>query len=147
MDAEISFERGGRGSEFGVISCSENTNKLFLFGLPALLYMPFVHFSKMRLISTGEWVLLVFLGVNTLIAYGALAMALKYLEANKISVIITLNPIITFIIMAYLGFIGVTWIQHEKFNLIIFAGAAIVLLGAILTVISRKKGRQKQKKD
>lgn len=116
---------------------------LFLFGLPALLYLPFVHFSKMRGLSTGEWALLIFLGVNTLVAYGALAMALKYLEANKISVIITLNPIITFIIMAYLGYIGVTWIQHEHFNLIIFAGAAIVMLGAILTVISGRKNKGK----
>ncbi len=115
---------------------------LFLFGLPALLYLPFVHFSRMKGLSAGEWLLLIFLGVNTLVAYGALAMALKYLEANKISVIITLNPIITFIIMAYLGYIGVTWIQPEHFNLIIFVGATVVIIGAILTVVSGRKNKR-----
>ena len=111
---------------------------LVLFGLPALLLTPFVEFGKIPALSLGDWLLLIFLGLNTLGAYGSLSYALKYLEANKISVIITLNPLITFAVMALLNKKQVTWIEPEKYSIITLTGALIVLTGVILTVIRRK---------
>lgn len=111
---------------------------LVLFGLPSLLLTPFVAFDQFALQTTTNWLLLVFLGLNTLGAYGSLAYAFKYLEANKISVIITLNPLITFVVMALLGFWEVSWIQAETFTLLTVVGALTVLSGAILTVLKKK---------
>jgi hypothetical protein len=58
-------------------------------------------------------------------------------------VIITLNPIITFITMAILTRMQVSWIEPESFSLLSLFGALSVLFGAI-TVISagwnKKKG-------
>ena len=112
---------------------------LIIFGLPAFFLSPFVAYDKFADLSQYDWMLLVFLGLNTLGAYGSLAYALKYLEANKISVIITLNPIITFIIMALLSYNLVTWIQPANYSLITIAGAVAVVIGVILTVIKKKK--------
>lgn len=112
---------------------------LVLFGLPALLLTPFVAFEKFVLLTTGDWLLLLFLGLNTLGAYGALSYALKYLEANKISVIITLNPMITFVVMAILSKKQVSWIQPETFTILTVVGALTVLSGVILTVIRKRK--------
>ncbi len=111
---------------------------LILFGLPAIALTPFVAFDQLALINTGDWLLLIFLGLNTLGAYGSLAYALKYLEANKISVIITLNPMITFAVMAFLSRKQVSWIQPETFTMISVAGAITVLSGVVLTVIKKK---------
>ena len=60
---------------------------------PVLLFLPFVNFASLAHLSFGYWALLVFLGANTLISYGCLSLALKYLEAGKVSIIIVLNPI------------------------------------------------------
>ncbi len=114
---------------------------LVLFGLPSLFYLPFVNFGKIPSLSPLYWGLLIFLGLNTLFAYGSLALALKYLEANKISVVIMQNPIITFIVMAILGAFEVTWITAENFTVMTIIGAAMVIFGAVLAVFY---GRRKK---
>ena len=85
------------------------------------------------------WGYLIFLGINTILAYGSLGFALKYLEANKVSVIITLNPIITFILMLIFGILEVQWIVRENFTPITVIGAVMVILGTIFTVLKIRK--------
>jgi drug/metabolite transporter (DMT)-like permease len=114
------------------------TLNVFIFGLPVLLYLPFVNFSSLVHLSFGYWALLVFLGANTLISYGYLSLALKYLEAGKVSIIIVLNPIITFILMGILTWMQVDWIDGEHFSVLSIAGALIALVGAILVVRKKK---------
>jgi drug/metabolite transporter (DMT)-like permease len=124
-----------------VLSYSVGTLNVFIFGLPVLLYLPFVDFASLAHLSFGYWALLVFLGANTLISYGCLSLALKYLEAGKVSVIIVLNPIITFILMGVLTWMQVTWIDGEHFSVLSLVGALVALAGAILVV--RKKTKPK----
>jgi drug/metabolite transporter (DMT)-like permease len=112
---------------------------LIIYGLPMLILLPYVEFSEFASFSPGLWVLLIFLGINTLVAYGCLAEAFKYIEANKISVIITLNPIITFTVMAILGAMQLDWIDAEIFTVYSLIGALLVLSGAILVVIPKRK--------
>jgi len=119
------------------------TLNVFIFGLPILLYLPFVNFTNLAHLSFGYWALLVFLGANTLISYGCLSLALKYLEAGKVSIIIVLNPIITFILMGILTWMQVDWIAGEHFSVLSIAGALIALAGAIL-VVRRKKSKKLQ---
>ncbi len=112
---------------------------LVIFGLPSLILIPFIDFSGFQQYTPGLWALLIFLGINTIVAYGCLAEAFKYIEANKISVIITLNPIITFITMAILGSMQVSWIRPEMITIYGIIGAALVISGAIMVVIPKKK--------
>lgn len=115
------------------------TLNLFLFGLPSLLLIPTVNFDVLGNISWQWWILLIFLGANTLVAYGCMAGALKYLEANKVSTIVINNPIITFITMAALSYFQISWIIPEHFSFLVWAGAALFLLGAFIVIRSGKK--------
>jgi len=124
-----------------VVHYSVGTLNVFIFGLPVLLYLPFVNFASLAHLSFGYWALLVFLGANTLISYGCLSLALKYLEAGKVSIIIILNPIITFILMGLLSWMQVDWIASEHFSVLSILGALIALCGAIL-VVRKKKIRE-----
>lgn len=124
-----------------VLNYSVSTLNVFIFGLPVLLYLPFVNFASLAHLSFGYWALLVFLGANTLISYACLSLALKYLEAGKVSIIIVLNPIITFILMGILTWMQVDWIAGEHFSVLSIAGALIALAGAVLVV--RKRRTQK----
>ena len=112
---------------------------LIIFGLPIIILLPFVEFSSFADFTPGLWVLLIFLGVNTIVAYGCLAEAFKYMEANKISVIITLNPIITFVTMTILGSMDLDWIDAEMITIFGVIGAVFVIFGAIMVVIPKKK--------
>ena len=82
--------------------------------------------------------IMLFLGMNTIIAYGAFAACLKYIEANKASIIVTLNPILTVIAMAVLTLLDVKWITPENITIVGFLGAGFVLLGAVLAVMPKR---------
>ncbi len=116
---------------------------LFLFGFPALIYLPFINLSPIFDLNWEWWLLLLFLGANTLISYSTLAEALRYIEASKVSVIIFLNPIITFTIMGILTYMRVDWISHERFSPVTILGAAFVILGAFMVVRKKKKVAEK----
>lgn len=111
---------------------------LILFGLPTIYLLPFTDFSAFAGISKLAWGMLIFSGLNTLASYGFLSYALKYLEANKVSVIITLNPLLTIALMAFLSHKGVSWIEPEPITLITIMGALTVISGVILVVIKRR---------
>jgi len=113
---------------------------LVIYGLPVLMFFPYVEFSSLEGLHFGHWLLLIFLGINTLVAYGSLTVAFKYLEANKVSIIITLNPIITFIAMSVLDRLNVNWIKPEVINIYGYMGALMVLSGAVLAV--KKSGNK-----
>lgn len=112
---------------------------LFLFGFPTLIYLPFADLQSVLQLNWAWWLLILFLGLNTLVSYSTLAEALRYIEASKVSVIIFLNPIITFIIMGILTWQNVKWISHERFSMASVIGAAIVISGAFLVVRKKKK--------
>jgi drug/metabolite transporter (DMT)-like permease len=112
-----------------------NQLNLFIYGACALALIPFVSFAELKGMPMANWYILLYLGLNTVLAYGSLAIAIKNTEATRVSVIITLNPIITFITMAILSHMQVSWIEPESFSLLSILGALSVLGGAI-TVIS-----------
>jgi drug/metabolite transporter (DMT)-like permease len=113
------------------------TLNLVLYGLPIIILFYFVDFDRLLGLSIGEYALLLFLGLNTLIAYGAMSEALKYAEASKVSVIITMNPIITVVSMSVLAYLEVTWIKGEIMSLKSLIGALILIVGGI--VVSKYK--------
>ncbi|MEZ5082802.1 MAG: DMT family transporter [Bacteroidales bacterium] len=116
---------------------------LFLFGLPVLLFIPFIKPMAFLELNVGQWALMIYLGLNTLIAYGSLALAFKFLEANKVSVIITLNPIITFILMGVLTSMEVQWIEPETLSTRGILTALLVLSGAIMAVVFANPSKKK----
>lgn len=114
---------------------------LFLYAFSTVAYLPFVDFSEFIDLSPWAWALLIFLGLNTLIAYGSLGEALKYTDAGKVSVIIILNPIITFIILEVMATYGVSFMIIEKIPFWAYVGAVMMLSGAALAVVAPKKKR------
>ncbi len=117
---------------------------LLIYGLPALLYTPFVSYEIFSGLSGLSWLLLIFLGMNTFVSYLAMSESLKYTQANKVSIIITLNPIITFIFMMLVQYYGATWIEHEHFAPLSIVGAALVITGAVIVVGIRNGKKYKQ---
>jgi len=118
---------------------SANQLNLFIYGLNGLLLLPFAHPGELVGLSAGSYLLLFYLGLNTVLAYGSLALAIKYTEANRVSVVLTINPVITFITMYFLTRADVSWIAHENFSLMGIAGALTALAGALTVILAGRK--------
>ncbi len=122
-----------------------NQINLFVYAACSLGLLPLVAFPELRGMSSVNWIILIYLGLNTVIAYGSLALAIKYTEAARVSVIITLNPIITLISMAILNRMEVSWIEHEAFTLMGWLGALSVIVGAIIVISAGLKKKEGQR--
>ena len=112
---------------------------LFIFGLPVLILLPFVNFASLQHLGLVTWLLLLFGGINTLLSYTTLSKALQLIEASKVSIIIIMNPIITFITMGILTQMNVKWIGHERFSAFSIIGGFLVLSGAVLVAKKQKQ--------
>ena len=112
---------------------------LFIYGFCTLIFAPFVKYGSYCNLSPGLWLLVIFLGLNTVIAYGAIALAFKFLEANKVSVIIILNPIITLLLMYIFGLMKVSWINIEHFSALTLIGSAMALGGGVFVILFTRK--------
>lgn len=115
------------------------TLNVVLYLIPAIMFIPFVNYSAFANLTFGQWCLMVFLGLNTLVAYGSLAEAFKYTQAYKVSIIVTLNPTVTFIIMAVFALLEITWIQLELMTLAVWAGTVMMLGAAVYSIYASSK--------
>ena len=118
---------------------STESLNLFLFALPVIIYLPFINLSPLFQLSWLWFLLMIFLGANTFIAYTALAEAPKYTDASIVSIIIIINPIITFITMGVLKAMNISWVEHEHFSMLTILGASLVITGIILVARKSKK--------
>ena len=114
---------------------STNQLNLFIYGICTVLFLPATIMSGFSSLDFPGWLLMLFLGLNTLIAYGSIALAFRYLESSKVSVIITLNPVITFIIMYFFSVFNIQLIAHEHFSLLSIIGATVALAGSIFVIL------------
>lgn len=110
---------------------------LLVYGVASVVLIPWVAWSEFSALSGAGWGLLVFLGLNTLLAYGALAEAVKRIPLTLISIIISLNPLVTLLGMWILPGISSGWLAPENIGWIGYCGAAVAVTGAVI-VLSRK---------
>ena len=116
---------------------SSHQVNLLVYLIPTLMFLPLIDFSAFLTLEASTWAILLFLGLNTLFAYGSLGEALKYAPANKVSIIITLNPIITLVSMSLLDSAGFDWMGKETSSIYGYIGALLIVSGAIFAILRR----------
>jgi drug/metabolite transporter (DMT)-like permease len=84
------------------------------------------------------WLSLIFCGINTLLAYAALAEAVKYIPLALISVIISLNPLITLLGMKILPEMGFAGLQPDPIGSLGYWGGVIAVTGVVLVVYRQR---------
>jgi len=111
----------------------QQTN-LLIYLVAAMIFAPLAVFHEFQGLTFADWLTLIFLGANTLVAYGTLGEALKLLPANQVSAIIVLNPLITLLVAGVLSFQKLPWLSSESITLAGYAGALLLLAGVGLVV-------------
>ena len=116
---------------------------LLVYAVSTVTLVAGVEWADFTQAGLTAWLSLIFCGFNTLIAYGTLAEAVKYIPLALISVIISLNPLITLVGMKILPEIGFAGLQSDPVGLLGYFGGVIVVTGVVLvvyrTVPSEKK--------
>jgi drug/metabolite transporter (DMT)-like permease len=112
---------------------------LIIYGVAALFFFPQTEFRDFGHLSPMDWSLLGFMAANTLIAYGALAVALKLIPANQVAVILVLNPLVTLVCMAVLAAYQLGWLGIENISFVGYLGAGALLAGVGLVVAYSKQ--------
>jgi drug/metabolite transporter (DMT)-like permease len=86
-----------------------------------------------------HWAMLVFCGLNTLIAYGAFAEALEHWEASRVSAVLASTPIVTFLSVWIVSVISPNLINPEQTTLIGIFGAFLVVAGSSAIALKKKR--------
>ena len=123
----------------GRLSTSEAN--LIIYAIPVLIFVPFVDPRPLLAGDYKLWSIVIFLGLNTLIAYSSLTEALRRLPANKVGVWITLNPLVTIALLSVLNSYGITRFGVESIGHDGLLGACVLIFGAIM--VSFKKGKKR----
>lgn len=116
-----------------------NEINLILYTVPSLLLIPLVNFHSLMNLNFLQWMMMIFLGINTIVAYSAIAEAFKYLPTNQVSMVVTLNPLLTILIMSILAWCEVSWVKTTSISLAGLVGALLVVFGAMIVLSKRRR--------
>jgi len=105
-----------------------------VYAIATLVLVSTVKWNEFITAGLDAWLALIFCGINTLLAYGALAEAVKYIPLSLISVIISLNPLITLLGMKFLPSMGFANLQPDSVGMLGYWGGAIAVTGVMLVV-------------
>ncbi|MFO7665064.1 MAG: DMT family transporter [Desulfobacterales bacterium] len=111
----------------------QQTN-LLIYLVAAMMFSPLAVFHEFQELTLTDYLTLIFLGANTLVAYGTLGEALKLIPANQVSAIIVVNPLITLFVAGILSSQNLPWLSSENITLPGYAGALLLLAGVGLVV-------------
>lgn len=114
---------------------------LLVYGVAALALIPMADWNDFSGLHWSDWALLVFLGVNTLVAYGAVAEAIKLIPLSLISMVVALNPLITWAAMMALQQIAPGLLAADTVGMVGYLGALAAITGVVL-VVSRSSNEE-----
>ena len=107
---------------------------LLVYAVATLTLIGGVEWADFTRAGLTAWLSLIFCGFNTLLAYGTLAEAVKYIPLALISVIISLNPLITLWGMKILPQIGFAGLQADPVGSLGYFGGVGAVTGVVLVV-------------
>ncbi|MBD2139218.1 DMT family transporter [Anabaena sp. FACHB-1237] len=110
---------------------------LVIYGGCALLFTPFAKISTLFTLDIFHLIILLFCGLNTLIAYGAFAESLEHWQASRVSAVLSLAPIFTLIFVYIINSSFHNIIPPEHITLIGIIGAFLVVIGSISIALGK----------
>ncbi len=99
----------------------------------ALCLTPLAEPQQIVALAGRDFALLLYCALNTILGYGAFAAALEHLEASRVSAVIALTPVASFVFIAMTHALQPGLIATEHFSFPTLFGAGAVVAGSILT--------------
>lgn len=100
-----------------------------IFGLSSVISFPWVDMEEFQNYSKITWGLLLISGVFTAVTYYLISQSTNYISSLQISSILSLNPLLTILIVTILNSFNVAFYNYEPLSLLSYVGAALVVFG------------------
>ncbi|WP_413163460.1 DMT family transporter [Capilliphycus salinus ALCB114379] len=115
---------------------------LGIYAGSTLLFAPISTPKTVLTLNPLELVILLFCGLNTLIAYGAFAEALEHWEASKVSAVLAITPIVTLVCVDVFSVMFPALVAPEHHTFVAIFGAFLVVAGSATIALGqyRKRG-------
>jgi len=110
---------------------------LYLGG--GLLLLPLTSPARLVDLSWPQFALLGGTALATLLSYRSFAGALQHLEGSRVSIVISLSPLVTVAGVSLIGPLVPELIQPDPLNPASVGGALLVVSGSVLTALGRKR--------
>ncbi|MEQ8954619.1 MAG: DMT family transporter [Gammaproteobacteria bacterium] len=121
---------------------------IYLFSMVVLL--PFVSPVSLFRLDGLQLGILLFLCLNTLVAYGCFAEALNRWDASKVSAVLALAPLFTIASLKLVVWVNPAYEHSDRLNLLSLLGALLLVIGSVLTalmpLLRRRHGAVPQEK-
>ncbi len=110
---------------------------LLIYIAAVILFFPLADLAQIRDLDGRAWGILIFCCFNTLLAYGSFAESLDHWEASRVSAVLALSPLLTFLFISVLTRTAPGFVAPEQLNSLSIAGAVIVVAGSMMTAMGR----------
>lgn len=118
-----------------ILTAKQLTLLIYIIG--ALLLLPFAHLSQLMTMTALQLAALLFCCMNTIVAYGAFTEAMHVWQASKVSAVIALSPLFTFISMFIAVHLFPEQVKPSDLDFWAYIGGGIVIAGSALTSMGR----------
>lgn len=98
--------------------------------------------ASIQTLSAWGFTLLVFCSLNTLIAYGAFAEALKHWEATRTSAVLAVTPLLTMLFGAVIAALPTGYVNQDSVDALSLTGAAMVVAGSAACALGGQRRRR-----
>jgi drug/metabolite transporter (DMT)-like permease len=103
---------------------------LVIYVAGSVLLLPVSTPSSVGALTAWPWALLIFCSLNTLVAYGAFAEAMRHWEASRVSAVISLSPLLTLLFSNLLGRLPGGYAHADPLDTARLVGAVLVVTGS-----------------
>ncbi len=127
-----------------LLYAQSQTTMVAIYLSGAALMWPWSEPSGLVRLEGLELGLLLFLGFNTLVAYGCFAEALQRWEASKVSAVLATVPMLTLVLAWLLGELVPRHFGPEPLSIPLLLGAALVVAGSAACAVGPDLLRQRR---
>lgn len=114
---------------------SSNDLLLLIFIAGSLCFLPASSPNQIQQLDGLEFLMLVFVALNTIIAYGCLGKAMTVWDSSRVSATITLTPLLTLFLVFLSNSLYPGFVQTEPLDWLNWAGAVMVVGGSTLAAL------------
>lgn len=112
---------------------------LWIFMLAAVVVLPAAFAGPSRSPDGVQALAILYLCLNTFVAYWAFAEAIRHISATTAAVIATLGPAVTFGMLAVTNHLDQPYVPYEAITTVKILGAILVVGGVVVAVTARDR--------
>lgn len=120
-------------------SASALSVNFMLYAIGGGVLLPVIDWQPVFALSADHLAILLFCCMNTVVAYGAFTESLRVWQAAKVSAVLALAPIFTFISTEIAHHVLPGELIQEDLGQLAYVGAGLVVCGSIISSLGRAK--------